>query len=177
MIVIAPPDPAWPQWFAAEAARLRAAFGATALAIDHVGSTAVPGLAAKPVIDIQVAVAALAPLAPHAAVLQGLGYVQVPLGDFDAVYPFFVQPPAWPHRHHVHLCTAGGVQQWRHLAFRDALRADAALAADYLALKRRLAARHRGATHAQRERYSLGKSDFVEAVLAGAPGRPGGVLP
>ena len=59
MIVIAPYDPAWPVVFAAEAARLRRALGDLALRIEHVGSTSVPGLAAKPVIDIQVSVASL----------------------------------------------------------------------------------------------------------------------
>lgn len=158
----------WPELFEREAQALRAEFGASALRIEHVGSTAVPGLAAKPVIDIQVSVAALAPLAPHTAALERLGYAQVALGDFDKVYPFFARPARWPSTHHVHLCEAGGEQEARHLAFRDHLRGHPALGEQYVQLKRRLAAAHHGDTLASRERYSLGKTEFVESVLARA---------
>ena len=168
MITIAAYDGAWPTMFDAEAARLRGALGALALRIEHVGSTAVPGLEAKPVIDIQVSVRTLAPRDALDAALARLGYQHTSLGDFDRVYPFFHRPAAWPSTHHVHLCEAGGAQEWRHLAFRDALRASAHDAAGYAALKRRLAARHGGHTPASREAYSLAKSGFVAAVLARA---------
>jgi GrpB-like predicted nucleotidyltransferase (UPF0157 family) len=168
VIVLAPYDAAWPARFDAEAALLRQAFGALALRVDHVGSTAVPGLAAKPVIDLQLSVRRLAPRDAFDAALARLGYRHVPLGDFDSVYPFFQKPAAWPSTHHVHLCEAGGEQEWRHLAFRDALRADAELAAAYVRLKHRLAREHDGATPASREAYSLAKSDFVAAALARA---------
>ncbi len=88
MIVLAPYDAAWPARFDAEAALLRQAFGALALRVDHVGSTAVPGLAAKPVIDLQLSVRRLAPRDAFDAALARLGYRHVPLGDFDSVYPF-----------------------------------------------------------------------------------------
>ena len=168
MIVLEPYDASWPARFDAEAAALRQALGPLALRVDHVGSTAVPGLAAKPVIDLQVSVRRLAPRDAFDAALARLGYRHVPLGDFDRVYPFFQKPAAWPSTHHVHLCEAGGEQEWRHLAFRDALRADADLAAAYARLKHRLAREHDGATLASREAYSLAKSDFVAAVLARA---------
>lgn len=168
MIRLVPHDPAWPARFEAEAARLRVALGARALRVEHVGSTAVPGLAAKPVIDIQVSVPALDRFADDAAALAMLGYLHVSLGDFDAVYPFFQKPERWPSTHHVHLCAAGSDEERRHLAFRDALRADPALAAGYAALKAELARRHGGATLAERERYSLGKTEFVCAALARA---------
>lgn len=165
MITLVPYDPAWPRLFAEEAARLQQALGGRVLRIEHVGSTAVPGLAAKPVIDIQVSVASLEARAPLFSGLQQLGYLHVPLGDFDRVYPFFQRPHAWPASHHVHLCVAGGEQERRHLAFRDHLREHADAAASYLALKQRLAAAHVGDTFESRERYSLAKSEFVEAVL------------
>ena len=87
------------------------------------------------------------------------------MGDFDLVYPFFQKPPTWPSTHHVHLCEVGGEQERRHLAFRDYLRDHADVAGDYVRLKHRLAAESEDTTLEARERYSLAKSDFVEAVL------------
>lgn len=165
VIRIFPYDPAWPTAFESEARRVRARFGKRALRIDHVGSTAVPGLAAKPVIDIQVSVATLAARVAIDGDMAALGYTHVDLGAFDRVYPFFVIPAEWPATHHVHLCEAGGEQERKHLAFRDYLRAHAEIAAEYVALKRALAREHGGATMAERERYSLAKGEFVRSVL------------
>jgi len=86
MIEIAPYDPAWPALFAAEAARIRESFGLQAMRIEHVGSTAVPGLAAKPVIDIQVSVESLASRELFEELLKQLGYTHFALGAFDLVY-------------------------------------------------------------------------------------------
>jgi GrpB-like predicted nucleotidyltransferase (UPF0157 family) len=173
MITITAYDPAWPTMFEREAARLRENLGGLALRIEHVGSTAVPGLAAKPVIDIQISVASLASdVGACTALLADAGYAHVDLGAFDKVYPFFQRPAIWPSTHHVHLCDAGKEQEWRHLTFRDHLRRYPEVAAAYAALKRRLAAEHLGRTQQEREQYSLGKKGFVEAVLgrAGAGG-------
>jgi len=186
LIEIVPHDPAWAGMFEREAARLQQALGGMARRIEHVGSTAVIGLAAKPVIDIQVCVASLqpmslpgrpkgecrsaqhagAPMNPLTEALSTLGYHFVALGEIDLVYPFFQKPAAWPSTHHVHLCVEGGEHERRHLAFRDHLRRHADVAADYAALKRRLAAQHDGRTLESRERYSLAKTAFVNAVLA-----------
>lgn len=165
MINIAPYDPSWPTLFEAEAAGLREAMGSLALRIDHVGSTAVPGLAAKPVIDIQVSVASLANMSPYSEALSQLGYSHVPLGPFDLVYPLFQKPVAWPSTHHVHLCVRGSEQERAHLAFRDYLRAHPEVAAEYVDLKRSLAAVHDGETLESRERYSLSKTELVTSVL------------
>src|SRR5215213_2267393 len=72
-------DPTWPARFAAEAARIRAVLGPVALRVDHVGSTAVPGLAAKPIIDIQISVAQVQPMDPYRPALEGLGYRHTPI--------------------------------------------------------------------------------------------------
>ena len=117
MIEIVPYDEAWPRLFAAERDRLSAALGPIALRIEHNGSTAVPGLAAKPVIDIQVSVARLQPLDRYAPALQRLGYVHLPHAD-DAFAPFFHRPAGWPHTHHVHVVEAGSAEERRTLAFR-----------------------------------------------------------
>jgi GrpB-like predicted nucleotidyltransferase (UPF0157 family) len=168
MIKIVPYEQAWHAAFVEEARRIRSQLGLRALRIDHVGSTSVPGLAAKPVIDIQVSVASLEPRGIFGADLQALGYAHVDLGDFDLVYPFFMRPGQWPSTHHVHLCEAGAAQERKHLAFRDYLRSHPAAAAEYLELKQDLARRHTGATHESRDAYALAKSGFIQAALARA---------
>jgi GrpB-like predicted nucleotidyltransferase (UPF0157 family) len=157
-------DPAWPELYAAEIARVLAVLPAgLVVAATHFGSTAIPGMIAKPVIDMLLAVRALAE-ARAAAVgpLEGLGYAYWA----DNPKPdrlFFVRglPPAPRRTHHVHMCLPDG-QMWRRLAFADALRADPAEAARYAALKRQLATRFRE----DREAYSEAKTGYVDAVLA-----------
>lgn len=168
MVVISEYDANWPVLFEEEAHRLRAAFGSSALRIEHVGSTSIPGLAAKPVIDIQVSVASLAPHGRYREAMAALGYRHVALGEFDLVYPFFHKPASWPGTHHVHLCEAGGEQEREHLAFRDHLRAHPLVAAEYEALKRALARTHDASTPESMEAYALAKSAFVASVLRSA---------
>jgi len=166
-IEIVPYDPAWPAAFEAEAARIRRVLGAIALRIDHHGSTAVPGLAAKPIIDIQISVASLQPLSVFAAPLHAIGYTHVPHAD-DAVCPFFHRPVPWPHTHHVHVVAAGSEEEQRTLAFRDYLREHADAAREYARLKQQLAARLVGADVESREAYARAKTEFVERVIADA---------
>ncbi len=166
MIVIAPYDPAWPALFDAEAARIRESFGPLAMRIEHVGSTAVPGLAAKPVIDIQVSVRSLASREFFDGLLKQLGYAHFPLGEFDLVYPFFKRPHRWPSTHHVHLCINGSEQEQNHIAFRDHLRCNPAAAAAYVELKRGLAEVHLGLTMESQEQYSLAKTEFIRSALS-----------
>ena len=89
-------DPKWASMFDAEASRIREALGSFAKRIEHVGSTSVPGLAAKPVIDIQISVEKLHPMDPYKVLLEQIGYTHVPHPD-DAVYPFLHRPEIWPH--------------------------------------------------------------------------------
>ena len=165
MIQLVACDRNWPALYDAEAACIREAMGSLALRIEHVGSTSVPGLAAKPVIDIQVSVASLESLGVYSKPLARLGYVHIPVGDFDFVYPFFQKPAEWPCTHHVHLCVLGSQQQRQHLAFCAYLRSHPAVAAEYAELKHALAAVHDGASFESRERYSLAKTAFVMSVL------------
>jgi len=97
--------------------------------------------------------------------LARLGYRHIPMGQFDRVYPFFQKPAEWPTTHHVHLCRLGSEEERRHLTFRDYLRRHPAVGAEYVALKRGLAAQHDGLTLESRERYSLAKTEFVASVL------------
>ena len=164
---IVPYDPLWPAAFAAEAIRLRAALGSLALRIDHNGSTAVSGLSAKPIIDIQVSVASLKPIATYEARLRAIGYVHVPDPD-DSFCPFFHRPLQWPHTHHVHLVESGGAEERRTLAFRDYLREYPEAARVYETLKRELAAKIAPTDSESREAYALAKTDFIERIVAEA---------
>jgi GrpB-like predicted nucleotidyltransferase (UPF0157 family) len=161
---IVPYDPNWPRAFAAERARIAVGLGARALRIEHNGSTAVPGLAAKPIIDIQVSVAALHPIDAYAPRLAGLGYVHVPHAD-DSFCPFFHRPATWPHTQHVHVVQAGGDEERRTLAFRDYLREHRDVADEYAALKRRLAPHFSATEFGARQAYAEAKSAFISAVV------------
>jgi GrpB-like predicted nucleotidyltransferase (UPF0157 family) len=160
---IAPYDPNWPNAFAAERDRIAGALGALTLRIDHNGSTSVPGLAAKPIIDIQISVRSLQPMAAYAAPLEQLGYVHVPHPD-DSFCPFFHRPAAWPHTHHVHIVQAGGAEESRTLAFRDYLREHPVAARQYEELKRALAPRHFAAEFSSRQAYADAKASFVSSI-------------
>jgi GrpB-like predicted nucleotidyltransferase (UPF0157 family) len=163
-IIIAPYDPDWPRAFERERAVIADALGALAVRIEHNGSTAVPGLAAKPVIDIQISVMRLHPLSQYEAHLTALGYTHVAHED-DARCPFFYRaadPPRIRYRHHIHVVEAGGDEERRTLAFRDRLRQDPAAARTYETLKRALASKHDGTTAGSMQAYVDGKTEFIE---------------
>jgi GrpB-like predicted nucleotidyltransferase (UPF0157 family) len=169
-IEIGPYDPRWPALFEEEAARLRAALDpALILGLEHFGSTAVPGLAAKPIIDILIAVRSLAE-AQETAIepLESLGYLywdDNPKTD----RMFFVKglpPNAARRTHHVHMTETAG-EMWQRLSFRDYLRAHPDEAANYERLKRDLAAKYRD----DREAYTEAKESYVQAFTTKA--KPG----
>ncbi len=164
-------DPDWPGRFAAEAERLRAALGDAAVRIEHVGSTAVPGLAAKPVIDVQISVRSLRPARRYRVPLEALGYAYTPhYDDFgEDRLPFFGRPRRPPRSFHVHVCEAESEDERRHLAFRDWLVEHPEDARAYEMLKRELA-RRRWRT---RDDYAKAKSRFVATIVARASGRAG----
>jgi 16S rRNA processing protein RimM len=161
-VVLVDHDPEWADVAAAEMTRLSRALGQQAVRIDHVGSTAVRGLAAKPIVDLQLSVPSLVPLEPLRKAMAKLGYVHVPDADWDERYPFFALPRSRPRTFHLHACVHGSAEERDHVAFRDRLRADPALASEYEALKRALAAER--AT--DRSSYVDGKDAFVARVLS-----------
>ncbi len=154
-------DPTWPEMFEIEAAAIRNVLGDLALSIEHVGSTSVPGLAAKPVIDIQVSVASITPRAPIVDRLARMGFKHA-IDPIEPEHEFLSSgyEPNEPRKVHVHLCQARSEWEWRHLAFRDYLRTHDAAAAAYAALKRRLAAEHPRDVQA----YIDGKARFVVEI-------------
>jgi GrpB-like predicted nucleotidyltransferase (UPF0157 family) len=166
-IEVVPYDPGWPAAFEQEALRLRTALGTLALRVDHNGSTSIPGLAAKPVIDIQVSVAALQPLAEYGERLESIGYVHVPHED-DSFCPFFHRPRRWPHSHHVHVVESGALEERRTLAFRDYLRDHVEVAREYERLKLSLTEELGTNSPKSREEYARRKTTFIEKIVADA---------
>jgi GrpB-like predicted nucleotidyltransferase (UPF0157 family) len=160
-IEIVPYDPAWPARFDEEAALLRRGLAPWLVGpIEHIGSTAVPGLAAKPVIDIMAGVETLEASRPSIAVATGLGYCYWPYQAH--LEHWFCKPSAAYRTHHLHLIPIGSSQWFRAIAFRDYLRAHPETAGDYAALKQRLAWEH----HLDREAYTDAKRPFIDRITA-----------
>lgn len=160
---IEPYDAAWPGLFDAESARIRAALGDQVTRVEHVGSTAVPGLGAKPVVDIQVSVRSMMPRAAYADALVQLGY-RWALDPWTDEHEFFSRDENGERAFHVHVCGQGSGWEQRHIGFRDWLRDHAEDAAAYERLKRDLADRH------PRDPYTYAdeKSAFIRAIEARA---------
>jgi GrpB-like predicted nucleotidyltransferase (UPF0157 family) len=153
-------DPVWAARFEEERVALGGAIGAWVVGgIHHVGSTAVPGLEAKPIIDVLIGVRDLDESRACFGPLAQLGYVYAPYLP-DEMH-WFCKPHPSRRTHHLHLVPVGSRRYLDELAFRDRLRADPQIAAEYLALKRDLARRF---AH-DREAYTDAKSDFVRRVL------------
>ena len=152
-------DADWPLRFQTLAARVRSLLGARVARVEHIGSTAVPGLAAKPILDIDVVVRAAADLQPNIRELEKAGYRYE--GDLGVAGREALRRPPDSEPHHLYLLVEGSRELQRHLAFRDALRADQVLREEYAALKRALAQRCRD----DRRAYTSSKSDFIETAL------------
>lgn len=160
---LVPYDSAWPARFAAEAERIRLALGTLAVAIEHVGSTAVPGLDGKPVLDIAIAVATDADADVCIVPMQTLGYeYRGPYGDDPRRRYYVRDDDAGVRVVHVHLYVLPAPAWAAKLAFRDALRADAVLAAAYAAEKYRVAE----SVGWDKGAYAVAKGPFVHRVLA-----------
>ncbi|HET9241792.1 MAG TPA: NAD-dependent protein deacylase [Gaiella sp.] len=155
-------DPAWPRLYEEEAARVREALGDAALAVEHMGSTAVPGLGGKPVIDISVGLRRPELSPEQVAALERLGYEY--LGEFGLPGRLFFRREEDGRRtHHVHAVEHGGERWHSHRAFRDYLRAHPEEAEAYAAEKRRAAAEATGLAD-----YWELKQPYVDALFARA---------
>ncbi|HKO82999.1 MAG TPA: GrpB family protein [Actinomycetota bacterium] len=162
-------DPDWTRAYAEERDRIGAAIGAAILAIEHVGGTAVPGLPAKPVIDLMVGVEDIERAGPAVAGLINLGYEYVP--ELESQLPdrrYFRRGS--PETHHVHMVPVSSDYWAEHLLFRDYLRGHPQAAEEYGKLKRGLASRHR----LDRDAYRAGKVPFIDMVVAAARREAGG---
>ncbi|NNH74208.1 GrpB family protein [Nocardia uniformis] len=167
-VVLEDYNPRWPNWYAAEAASVRDALGSLVLRLEHTGSTSVPGLAAKPVIDILLAVPDTTDEAAYIPALEGIGYT------------LRIREPHWyehrclirrvedgaPYNVNLHVFSPelAAVEIERMLAFRDRLRTHDGDRAYYDATKRELAQR----SWKYVQHYADAKSDVVEAIMARA---------
>jgi GrpB-like predicted nucleotidyltransferase (UPF0157 family) len=158
-VEIVPYDLLWPRRFEEEALLLRDVLRPwLAGSIEHIGSTAVPGLAAKPVVDIMAAVESLEASRPAIASLAGIGYCYAPYRPRSEHW--FCKPSPSLRTHHLHLVPATSTQWIEAIAFRDYLRAHPDVAAEYAELKRSLAEQYR----LDREAYTAAKHPFIERI-------------
>lgn len=159
-IVLVPHDVAWADAFEREARSIRAALPTVPITLHHIGSTAIPGIVAKPVIDILGVVGNISDLDTQSSRLAALGYEG--LGEFGIVGRRYFRKDSsdGARTHQIHAFGAGSPHIQRHLDFRDYLRAFPDAAAEYAALKLVLAAR----SGADIERYADAKTDFVRDI-------------
>ena len=162
-------ESAWAETFADLSRVLGAALGELALAIEHVGSTSVPGLAAKSIIDIDVVIESPALLTSAIDALRAIGYFhegdlgiagREAFGRDDLTVPRDGSGHEWPD-HHLYVCAQDSIELRRHLAFRDHLRSHPDYAAEYAELKRSLADLY----PRDIDSYIEGKREFIERIL------------
>jgi GrpB-like predicted nucleotidyltransferase (UPF0157 family) len=161
-IEIVPYDPAWPARFEAEKELLREIFAATRIRVEHIGSTAVVGLGAKPVIDILLGVDALSVVEARIPDLIARDYEYI--RRYEAEFPerrLFAKPQQRPRHVHLHAVECSTAFWERQLLFRDFLRHRPEVAAEYAVLKTRLAAQFGG----DRDGYARAKTPFIEGVV------------
>jgi GrpB-like predicted nucleotidyltransferase (UPF0157 family) len=152
-------DSAWARQAQQELRSLGETLGSAAVRLEHVGSTAVPGLAGKPILDLQLSVADIARRDLYGKPLQGLGYTFIAdPGSPD--FHLFAKPLERPRSHHLHVCEAGSEHELRHIAVRDFLRARSAEARFYETLKRDLLERFPN----DRLEYIAGKERYLEGL-------------
>lgn len=163
-VVVVPYDPAWPETFRALRTVVVAALGDLPAAIEHVGSTAVPGLAAKPIVDLDVVVSTPADVPAAIARLAAAGYVHE--GDLGIAGREAFRAPAGTPPHHLYLVVAGNRAHRDHVLLRDYLRAHPDAVRAYAALKLSAAERCRD----DRDAYQAARRGFVEALIRVAEG-------
>jgi len=160
---------AWPVLFEQERAALQAAAGDAARSIEHIGSTAVPGLSAKPTIDILLVTDSISEFLIRLPRIEALGYDYRAGNTFvgSAGHLFLRKVRDGRRTHHLHVLAAGSAEIDDYRLFRDALRTDVLLALEYERLKLALAAEY----PADRTRYVIEKANWVAEVLTALRGR------
>jgi len=152
-------DPSWPSVFDTLKSHVLQALRSLPVSVEHVGGTAIPGLAAKPIIDMDVVVASVADVTIAVERLRSLGYIH--RGDLGIQgREAFYSPSGLP-RHHLYVCAQGTLALANHLTIRDYLRGNSAAARTYSMLKKRLAKTF----PTDMDRYVHGKTDFLVRIL------------
>jgi len=169
-VVVADYDPAWPERFRREEAKIRAALGEAALAVEHIGSTSVPGLAAKPIVDVLLVVENSADEASYLPALEGAGYVlRVREPDFDEHR--MLRTPGKDVHVHVFSPDSGEIE--RYLLLRDRLREHEEERELYARKKRELAREEWPSV----DHYAEAKTGVIEGIIARALAARGGPVP
>jgi len=161
-LTIVPYQSGWIELFEQEASRLRKALGKKALRIEHIGSTSIPNMAAKPIIDIMIAVESLAQAIEHVPLIEDLGYVYKPHDTVPERMFFAKENQPEIRTHHLNLTEPGSGFWKNQLAFRNYLRTHDEIAAEYITLKKRIAEEY-GRTQ---QLDPDAKTAFVTRVLA-----------
>jgi GrpB-like predicted nucleotidyltransferase (UPF0157 family) len=161
-VVIVAHDPAWAKQFREESLRIAEVFGHELLSIHHIGSTSIPGLSAKPIIDIMPVVRDISKVEAFNAGMIELGYT--PMGEHGIAGRRHFVKGGDVRTHHVHTYEPDNPEVQRHLDFRDYLIAHGEEALHYAQLKSRFAEEHRY----DLEAYTKAKAPFIQAVLAKA---------
>ena len=164
-VALVPYDPQWPLLFAAERERLMGLFPSQLLDVQHFGSTAIPGMPAKPIIDLLAGVESMAVADSLVEPLLSSSYTTS--AEFNATLTdqrWFMRWFNGRRTHHLHVVVLGESQWYRRLRFRDVLRSNAEIAHRYALLKKQLAAQH----CADREAYTHAKAEFVLSVAGDA---------
>lgn len=156
---ISPYDPQWPLLFTTEKRRVAKGFGVELIETHHVGSTAVPGLCAKPEIDMLVVVSEHLNEAARSGFMHTLGYVRGT--DLSTGHHFYRRDVGGVRTHKIHVCVAGHGQIARMLGFRDLLRNNGSIRQQYQELKLRLEARNRGGIG----EYLAQKAPYIDALM------------
>jgi GrpB-like predicted nucleotidyltransferase (UPF0157 family) len=161
MIILEPYNPSWAQLFEHEKMLLLAACQNWKISIEHIGSTAIPGIKAKPVIDIMLGVADLCLADLHlVAIIQSLGYCY--LKQYEETMPkrrYFQKNESTVRTHQIHLVQHGCEFWERHLLFRDYLRLHPRVAQEYEALKIKLASQF-----SDTNQYAAAKTEFIRNI-------------
>lgn len=157
-------DPCWPSLYEEEERRVLDAVGHKVIEIEHIGSTSVPGLGAKPIIDLMAGLQGPADAEECLPPLHDLGYTHVLPQPEEEDWYYCLGKGPHSVGYHLHLVKAGSAFWGRHILFRDYLRAHPETAQQYHELKKRLAASYRE----QRLEYNLAKTAFIESVIAEA---------
>lgn len=169
-------DATWPDAFQKEANALRQVFGTRAVAIEHIGSTSVPGLQAKPIIDVLIVLDSTDDLALFSPAMEALGY-RVRGECLEAEIPgtpgrfYFSKDHGDVRTHQVHVCRVGHPQVPDLLAFRDYLRVHPAVARDYETVKQRAAAEHRDTITGYMRQKAAFMTDTIRAARLWADAR------
>ena len=160
-VIVTEYDPSWPELFRREAELIYAALEGVGIRIEHMGSTAVPGLQAKPIIDIMIGVSSIEQADSCVPFIEGTGYLYRPEHEDSMPERRYFERSGSEIDYHVHMVVFGS-RFWKdHIFFRNYLRENPEAVQQYAALKKELAEKYRD----NREAYTNGKAEFIQGIL------------